>query len=93
MPVFYFHIRSHDGLFLDEEGSEHASLAAAGLEAIRGARSLISAEVEAGHVRLDQSIELFDEEGQHRSTVRFEDAFRITRAGDLEPQPVVDALL
>ena len=82
MPLFYLHIRTDGDLIIDEDGSRHASLAAAVLEAVRGARPLMSSEVKAGHLRMDQSIEVFDEEGQHMSTVTFSEALSITPAND-----------
>jgi hypothetical protein len=78
MTLFYFDIRCDGTLIEDEEGTEHVNLAAAVLEAVRGARSLMSAEVETGHLRLDQSIEIFDAHGQLLSVVGFEDALRIS---------------
>ncbi len=87
MPLYYFHIRCDGGLIIDEEGGEHESLAAAALEAVRGARCLMSAEVEAGHLELEQAIEIFDAEGQHLSSVKFEDALRITRQSRSQRAP------
>ena len=78
MPLFYLHIRCDGALISFEEGTEHVNLAAAVLEAVRGARSLMSGEVETGHLRLDQSIEIFDAQGGLQSVVGFEDALRIT---------------
>jgi hypothetical protein len=82
MTLFYFGIRCEGTLIEDEEGTEHVNLAAAMLEAVRGARSLMSAEVETGHLRLDQSIEIFDAQGQLLSVVGFEEALRIIGKSD-----------
>jgi hypothetical protein len=47
----------------------------------------MSAEVEAGHLELEQAIEIFDAEGQHLSSVKFEDALRITRQSRSQRAP------
>jgi hypothetical protein len=78
MPLFYLHIRCDAGLIKDEEGIEREGLAQATLEAVRGARSIMSDEVQAGHLRLDQAIDIHDAEGRQLSSVPFGDAVRIT---------------
>jgi hypothetical protein len=77
MPIYHLHIRTGLVLIEDEEGVDLPGLAAAEAEAARGARSIMSAEVLAGELRLDQSIELHDGLGRHVSTVRFADVLHV----------------
>ena len=82
MPRFHLHIRTPGGLIEDEEGLEFADHAAARVEAVSGARSLMSGEVAAGTICFDQSIEIHDAAGQHLSTVPFSDAVKLVAAAD-----------
>jgi hypothetical protein len=77
MPIFHLHIRTGDVLIRDVEGVTLPDLAAAHAEAVRGARSMMGAEVLGGHLHLDQSIELHDGNGRHLATVPFRDVLRI----------------
>lgn len=54
MPVYHMHIRTAGELIRDEEGYRCADLDAAMLEAIKGARSLMSADVVDGFLNLDR---------------------------------------
>ena len=84
MPRFHLHIRTPGGLIEDEEGIEFVDQAAAIVEAVRGARSLMIGEVTAGTLCFDQSIEIHDASGQHLNSVPFSDAVRLVSA----PEPV-----
>lgn len=77
MPHYYFHLHN-DAEFPDEEGTELADAAAAHAQAIVEAREMICDEVQKGHLNLDHSIEIEDEQGG-RTILRFRDA--ITLAG------------
>jgi len=63
MPRFVFHIRNGLGFVPDEEGAEIPSVEAARLHAVRGARSLMSAEVTEGELDLRGRLEVTDTEG------------------------------
>jgi hypothetical protein len=91
MPLFYLHIRHGTDVIRDPEGCEYPSLAAAELEAIRGARCLMSSDVKDGHLQMDQSIEVHDGLGQLLSSVPFQDALRITSVNLLTRSPEPDA--
>ena len=79
MPRYHFNIRNGYGFTLDEEGLELSSETDARLQAIRGARSLISAEVLEGTLDLDGQIEVTDERNDSVMTVRFREAVRVHR--------------
>ncbi len=78
MPVFHFHIVTSATLIRDEEGAIFPDLDAARLEAVRGARALLNAELLNGELDLRPQIEVHDDAGRHLSTVRFGDVVRIT---------------
>ena len=79
MPHFFLHIRSGDGLILDEEGLD-LPIEAARREAIRGARGIMAAELAEGVLRLDQAIVIQDELGRTIDRIDFEDAIEIVRS-------------
>ncbi len=83
MPRFFLHLRCQRELIPDEEGSDLPDLAAAEREAVRGARSIMSAEVKEGRLCLDQAIAVHDEDERWLSDVRFGDALEIV-TGDQE---------
>jgi hypothetical protein len=82
VPRFYLHIRSQDELIPDPEGTELPEIAAAVQEAVKGARSLLSADVLEGMLRLDASIEIHDSEDRHLATIRFDEVVEIVGAED-----------
>ena len=77
MPRYHFNIRNGYGFTLDEEGLDLSSENDARVQALRGARSLISAEVMEGRLDLDGQIEVTDEQNDAVMTVRFSDAVRV----------------
>ena len=77
MPRFHLHIRTPGGLIEDQEGLEFPDYAAAVVEAVKGARSLMTGEVAGGTLCLDQSIEIHDAAGKHLTSVPFSDAVRL----------------
>ena len=81
MPLYYFHLRDGVDVLLDPEGQELDGEAAIAAAALREARSLISADALAGHIRLDQRIDV--EDGQQRIVHRLEftEAIRIIGPG------------
>jgi hypothetical protein len=82
MPLYYLHIRSGPDLLKDEEGFDLVDLAAAHAEAVKGARSLMSADVLDGTLQLDQSIEIHDASGRSLASVQFGDVLNIGLAGN-----------
>jgi hypothetical protein len=76
VPRFYFHVYD-DVIAQDEEGMELPNLAAARLNAIRGARDLIAEQVRHGHFVLSHWIDVVDEQGEKVLTVTFREAVDI----------------
>lgn len=79
MARFHFNIRIGGGFIADEEGLDLSSARDARFQAIRGARSLISAEVLEGRLDLGGQIEVTDEDNDEVLTIRFRDAVRVER--------------
>jgi hypothetical protein len=77
MPRFYLNIRNGNGFTPDEEGRDFAGAEEARAEAVKGARSLLSAEVEQGQLDLRGAIEVTDEQGAHVMSIAFRDALVI----------------
>jgi hypothetical protein len=80
MPIFHIHIRTGCDLCVDEEGIELPDISAAEDEAIRGARSLMAADIEAGFLRLDQAVLIDDADGRRLRTIAFADVIKITKS-------------
>ena len=76
MPRYFFHVYD-DIIAEDEEGSELPNLAAARLNALRGARDLIAEQVRRGYILLSHWIYVIDEQGEKVLTVTFRDAVDI----------------
>jgi hypothetical protein len=76
VPRFFFNVYD-DVIAEDEEGVELPNLAAANLQALRGARDLISEQVKHGYMVLSHWIEVFDEHGEKVLTVTFREAIDI----------------
>jgi hypothetical protein len=77
MPHYHFNIRNGDGFTRDDEGLDLLSDMDAQVQAIRGARSLMSAEVMDGLLDLDGQIEVTDGHNGKILTVRFRDAVHV----------------
>ena len=71
MPTYFFHIRGGALDAKDGEGLVLPDLAAARAEALRGARSLIAADVLEGRLNLIDRIEVEDEDGRLVLTLPF----------------------
>jgi hypothetical protein len=82
MPLFYFHVRNGLGFTRDEEGKVLPDVEAAREVALRGARSLIAAEVAEGRLDLRGAIEVEDEQGRPVLDLPFAEAVR-TVSGEL----------
>lgn len=77
MPRYFFHVRNGDSLIQDLEGIDLPDLDAARIEALEGARSLLSETVRTGGVLDGQRFEIVDESGQVLDTLSFRDALRL----------------
>lgn len=77
MSHYHFNIRNGDGFTRDDEGLDLLSDMDAQVQAIRGARSLMSAEVMDGLLDLDGQIEVTDGHNGKILTVRFRDAVHV----------------
>ncbi len=73
MPRYFFHVYD-DVIAEDEEGSELPNLAAARLNALRGARDIIAEQVRRGYFVLSHWIDVVNEQGERVLTVTFGDA-------------------
>ena len=76
MPRYFFHVYD-DVIAEDEEGAELPNLAAARLNALVGARELISEQVRRGYFVLSHWIDVIDEQGEKVLTVTFREAVDI----------------
>jgi len=77
VPLFFFHIHNGFGTTPDEEGRELADEAMARDEAVKGARSLMSAEVEEGCLDLGGRIEVTDADNRPVAMVHFREVLII----------------
>jgi hypothetical protein len=78
VPRYHFDVQDGSGLILDEEGRELPNLEVARREAIKGIRSLISADVTKGTIDLTGQLTLRDATGRTVIVLRFEEAVSIT---------------
>jgi hypothetical protein len=77
MPLYHLNVVSQGELIEDEEGVEYPDYATAVVEAVRGARCLMTGEVASGTLCMDQAIEICDEAGHHLTTVPFTEAVKV----------------
>jgi uncharacterized protein DUF6894 len=78
MPRYYLNIRNKISFTPDEEGCDLPNAEAARKEAVRGARSLMSAEIaDEGRLDLRGRIEVVDETGELVLIVPFREALEI----------------
>lgn len=75
MPKFYFHISTRTQILLDEEGADLAGLEEAVGEAIKDARSLMSAAILEGRDISHRHIKIADEKGQVVLTLPFKETY------------------
>ena len=81
MPRFHLHLRAPGQYIEDEEGAEFSDSNTAIVEAVRGARCLMTGEVAHGTLCLDQSIEIHDADGHHLTSVPFTEALTVVHDG------------
>jgi hypothetical protein len=77
MATYYFHLCDGADVLLDPEGRDLGNDAVASA-ALTEARAIISADATAGHICLDQRIEVRDVRGKLVHRLPFEDAVRVT---------------
>jgi hypothetical protein len=77
MARYFLHIHNSHGEAEDDEGMEATSLSEAREKAVRGIRSLLSAEAENGHMNFKGRIEIADETGKLLLSVPFRDAITV----------------
>jgi hypothetical protein len=76
VPRYFFHVYD-DVIAQDEEGLELPNPAAARLNALIGARDLITEQVRHGYIVLSHWIDVVDEQGEKVLAVTFRDAIEI----------------
>jgi hypothetical protein len=76
VPRYFFHVYD-DVVAHDEEGIELPNIAAARLNALVGARSLISEQVKHGYFEQSHWVDVVDEQGEAVLTVTFREAVDI----------------
>nr|WP_295370965.1 hypothetical protein [uncultured Sphingosinicella sp.] len=77
MTRFFFDLHDNIGHVVDEEGREFPSLEAARQEAVKGVRSIISAEVGEGVLDLTGTMVVRDADGTDVLVVPFEEVLSI----------------
>lgn len=80
MARYLFHLREGQDVLRDPDGRDLDDLSAVLVCALREARSLISADALAGHINLDQQIEVENSRGVVVHRLRFTDAVVIISA-------------
>jgi hypothetical protein len=79
MAIYFFHLRDHGSVLLDEEGRELDGQEAVEAAALAEARAIIGAEARTGTINLDQVIEVEDQAGTVIHRLEFKDAVTIKR--------------
>jgi len=77
MPHFHFDLHNGDGLVSDEEGRELPDMDVVRREALKGIRSVLSAEVEKGWLDLTGSMTIRDGSGAEVLVIPFAEALSI----------------
>ncbi|MCA1653275.1 MAG: hypothetical protein ABR588_02600 [Sphingomicrobium sp.] len=83
MPRFFFHLHGGQDLS-DEEGVLLDDLDAVRVQALKGARDIMANEVKSGHLPLNESICVTDEQGAVVHRQRFPDAIVIVHESESE---------
>lgn len=77
MTTYYFHFVDGTDVLLDPDGRDLDPDSVA-IEALAEARAIIAADAKAGHIYLDQQIEVYDATGRLIHKIAFEDAVTVT---------------
>lgn len=80
MPRYFFHVYNRTAEVPDEEGTELPNAAAAHDHAVRGIRSLLSAEVLTGVMDLHGHLDIADAAGSLVERAQFSDAVSVRPA-------------
>jgi hypothetical protein len=72
MPFFYFHLKTDSELYLDEAGTEMASLAEAKHEAVLSAREILADAIRTGKPKAPEAFVIADEAGRTLHVLEFE---------------------
>ena len=78
MPRYHFDLHDGVGLVIDEEGRELPDLAAVRREAVKGIRSVVSAEIRRGSLDLTGRLVVRDGSGAEVLAMTFAEALSIT---------------
>ena len=78
MPRYYLHIRDHEGLREDPEGSEFADIGEAHDEALEAARELLADKILANDIIDGSRFEITDENGVVQLVAPFRSALRLS---------------
>ena len=77
MRRYFFHLHDHEDRLVDPLGQIFDNEEGAAKAALHEARAILSHEVIAGTLNLDQRIEIEDEDGKIVHTLQFRDAVTI----------------
>jgi hypothetical protein len=77
MPRFFFHLHNRIGAVPDEEGQELPGLEAATSVAVQNIRSILAEDARTGVIDLKGRVDIADERGQVRATVRYAEAVQV----------------
>ncbi|MBP2560868.1 hypothetical protein J2857_003637 [Neorhizobium galegae] len=77
MPEYYFHVRKHDALEEDPEGTEFATIDEAQNEALKAAREMLAEKVLSNEIIDGQRFEICAEDGTVLREVPFRSALRL----------------
>jgi hypothetical protein len=77
MALYYFHLCDGTDVLLDPDGRDLKADAVVAA-ALAEARAIVAADARAGHIYLDQKIEVHDADGKIVHHIDFEEAVRVT---------------
>ena len=77
MPLYFFHLLDGSDILLDPDGHELADSDAVPPAALKEARGLIAHDALAGHIDLEQRLEVFDQAGALVHVLEFRQAITI----------------
>lgn len=77
MPRFFMNVRAGGKLLEDVEGSVLIDMDAARQEALTAVREMVADMIRAGKAIDGQCVEIIDQDGALRETVRFRDVIRL----------------
>lgn len=82
MARFYFHLRDGRDVLLDPDGSELADMDAVRARALADARSIMSADILEGRLKLDMRVDVEDQAGRIVHRLPFVEAVEIVPANN-----------